>query len=158
VNTSNLTSGNLVPLTHLLQLTALSTQLRLATNLLRITCGRLVNSFPLYFMKAVYSSEQLQMLYDSGNLVPLTHLLQLTALSTAQISDKSSRDHVNLSLSLQLRSDTNFLTHVILERFEVFTGVTMKNGVFWDVTPRGSCKNRRFGETQRLLHQGDKNR
>jgi hypothetical protein len=23
----------------------------------------------------------------------------------------------------------------------------MKNGVFWDVTPRGSCKNRRFGLT-----------
>jgi hypothetical protein len=26
-------------------------------------------------------------------------------------------------------------------RFEVFTAVTMKNGVFWDVTPCGSCKN-----------------
>jgi hypothetical protein len=23
----------------------------------------------------------------------------------------------------------------------------MKNGVFWDVTPYGSCKNRRFGGT-----------
>jgi hypothetical protein len=32
-------------------------------------------------------------------------------------------------------------------RFAVFTAVTMKNGVFWDVTPRGSCKNRRFGGT-----------
>jgi hypothetical protein len=31
--------------------------------------------------------------------------------------------------------------------FEVFTAVTMKNGVFWDVTPCGSCKNRRFGGT-----------
>jgi hypothetical protein len=30
-----------------------------------------------------------------------------------------------------------------LVRFEVFTAVTMKNGVFWDVTPCGSCKNRR---------------
>jgi hypothetical protein len=29
-------------------------------------------------------------------------------------------------------------------RFEVFTAVTMKNGVFWDVTPCGPCKNRRF--------------
>jgi hypothetical protein len=36
-------------------------------------------------------------------------------------------------------------------RFEVFTAVTMKNGVFWVVTPRGSCKNRRFGGTWRLL-------
>jgi hypothetical protein len=32
----------------------------------------------------------------------------------------------------------------------------MKNGVFWAVTPCGSCKNRRFGGTWRLLHQGDK--
>jgi hypothetical protein len=32
-------------------------------------------------------------------------------------------------------------------KFEVFTAVTMKNGVFWDVTPCGSCKNRRFGGT-----------
>jgi hypothetical protein len=32
-------------------------------------------------------------------------------------------------------------------RFEVFTAVTMKNGVFWDVTQCGSCKNRRFGGT-----------
>jgi hypothetical protein len=31
----------------------------------------------------------------------------------------------------------------------------MKKGVFWDVTPCGSCKNRRFGGTWRLLHQGD---
>jgi hypothetical protein len=30
-------------------------------------------------------------------------------------------------------------------RFEVVTAVTMKNGVFWDVTPCGSCKNLRFG-------------
>jgi hypothetical protein len=28
---------------------------------------------------------------------------------------------------------------------EVFTAVTMNNGVFWDVTPCGPCKNRRFG-------------
>jgi hypothetical protein len=30
-------------------------------------------------------------------------------------------------------------------RFDVFTAVTMRNGVFWDVTPCGSCTNRRFG-------------
>jgi hypothetical protein len=32
-------------------------------------------------------------------------------------------------------------------RFEVFTAVSMKNGVFWDVTPCGSSKNRRFWGT-----------
>jgi hypothetical protein len=31
-------------------------------------------------------------------------------------------------------------------RFEVFTAVTMKNGIFWDVMPCGSCKNRCFGD------------
>jgi hypothetical protein len=30
----------------------------------------------------------------------------------------------------------------------------MKNCVFSDVTPCGSCKNRRFGGTYRLFHQG----
>jgi hypothetical protein len=30
---------------------------------------------------------------------------------------------------------------VKIVRFEVFTAVTMKNGVFWDVTPFASCKN-----------------
>jgi hypothetical protein len=44
--------------------------------------------------------------------------------------------------------------YCMLVRFEVFTAVTMKNGVFWDVMPCGSCKNRRFGGAQRLLHQG----
>jgi hypothetical protein len=32
----------------------------------------------------------------------------------------------------------------------------MKNVDFWDVVPRGSCKNRRFGETFRLVQQGEK--
>jgi hypothetical protein len=27
------------------------------------------------------------------------------------------------------------------------TSYYLKNGVFWDVTPRGSCKNRRSGGT-----------
>jgi hypothetical protein len=40
---------------------------------------------------------------------------------------------------------TNFT--VFEARFEVFMAVTMKNAVFWDVTPCGSCKNRHFGGT-----------
>jgi hypothetical protein len=31
----------------------------------------------------------------------------------------------------------------------------LKNGVFWGVTPCGSCNNQRFGGTLRLLHQGE---
>jgi hypothetical protein len=32
----------------------------------------------------------------------------------------------------------------------------MENAVFWDVTPCGSCMNRRFGGVYRLHLQGDK--
>jgi hypothetical protein len=35
-------------------------------------------------------------------------------------------------------------------RFEIFTEVTMKNAVFWDVAPCRYCINRRFGRTYRL--------
>jgi hypothetical protein len=40
-----------------------------------------------------------------------------------------------------------FKPDALYVRFEVFTAVTMKRGVFWDVTPCGSCKNRSFGGT-----------
>jgi hypothetical protein len=40
--------------------------------------------------------------------------------------------------------------------FVVFTAVTMKNAVFWDVAPSRSCVNRRFGGTYRLHLQGRK--
>jgi hypothetical protein len=33
----------------------------------------------------------------------------------------------------------------------------MKDTVFWDITPRGSCKNRRLGGTYLLLHQSERN-
>jgi hypothetical protein len=34
---------------------------------------------------------------------------------------------------------------------------TMNKVVFWDVTPCGRCKSRRFGETHGLHHQCEKN-
>jgi hypothetical protein len=37
--------------------------------------------------------------------------------------------------------------------FEVFTAVTMKNAVFWDVAPCGYIINRHFEGTFRLLLQ-----
>jgi hypothetical protein len=43
-------------------------------------------------------------------------------------------------------------------RFEIFTEVTMKNSVFWDVTPWGSCKNRICGGIYCFHLQGDTNR
>jgi hypothetical protein len=35
--------------------------------------------------------------------------------------------------------------------------VATKNAIFWDVTPCGSCKNRRFRGTYRFHHEAGKN-
>jgi Rieske Fe-S protein len=42
-----------------------------------------------------------------------------------------------------------------LGKYRLYEG-NKKNAVFWDVTPRGSCKNQRFGGTYRLHHQGER--
>jgi hypothetical protein len=42
----------------------------------------------------------------------------------------------------------------ICVRFEVFTAVTMKKAVFWDVVPCRNSVNRRFGGTYSLHLQG----
>jgi hypothetical protein len=42
-------------------------------------------------------------------------------------------------------------------RFEVFTAMTMKNAVFWDVASCRYFLNRRFGGTYRLHLQGIRN-
>jgi hypothetical protein len=42
-------------------------------------------------------------------------------------------------------------TSTVCVRYEVFTAVTMKNAVFWDVAPCRYCVNRRFRGTYRLL-------
>jgi hypothetical protein len=39
---------------------------------------------------------------------------------------------------------------------KVVTNFSVKNAVFWDVMPRGSCKNQRFGGMEHLHHKGDK--
>jgi hypothetical protein len=45
---------------------------------------------------------------------------------------------------------------VVLNQFSTRKILTLKNGVFWDVILRDSCKYRRCGETYRLDHQDDK--
>jgi hypothetical protein len=70
-------------------------------------------------------------------------------------------DTTSMTYADEMKPNKTFISRYEVDscvRFEVFTAVTMKNGVFWVVTPCGSCNNRRFGVTWRLLHQGDKNR
>jgi hypothetical protein len=46
----------------------------------------------------------------------------------------------------------------LLQELLHFFGTYLQNAVFWDVTPHGFCKSRRFGGTHRLHHQDGKNR
>jgi hypothetical protein len=70
-------------------------------------------------------------------------------VARATLTANSLFDIVTLRVSNEKCELLLFGGKVISERvrFEVFTAVTMKNGVFWDVTPCGSCKNPRFGGT-----------
>jgi hypothetical protein len=40
---------------------------------------------------------------------------------------------------------------LMLLKYQVFTAVTVKDAVSWDMTPCGSCKNRRFGRMYRTI-------
>jgi hypothetical protein len=66
-------------------------------------------------------------------------------LSTHSITVASSRfqsdDHAIEWTQLKMLTGYLMDNTFVYVRFEVFTAVTMKNGVCWDVTPCGSCKN-----------------
>jgi hypothetical protein len=73
-----------------------------------------------------------------------------------QLQRKSTYGQRTL-VSLSQRNPETKITSTEVVRFEVFRALTMKNTIFWDVTPCGSCRNRRFGGMYRHNHQGDKN-
>jgi hypothetical protein len=67
----------------------------------------------------------------------------LTRVTRHNITEDSIlHSHRRENLNLTFREVVKYFKIV---RSEVFTAVTMKNAVSWDVTPCGSCKNRRFG-------------
>jgi hypothetical protein len=66
---------------------------------------------------------------------------------TKQIAGAHLRRYISILLKEQRRPQ--------YVRFEAFTAVTMKNAVFWYVTPCGFLKNRRLGGMYLLHHQGE---
>jgi hypothetical protein len=54
-------------------------------------------------------------------------------------------DHINNPIEFQGRN-MDFYNLIIMGTY-VRVKYMMKNGVFWDVTPRGSCKNGHFAGT-----------
>jgi hypothetical protein len=69
-----------------------------------------------------------------SSLILYTLIIAATRSSETSILARVARSHI----------PEDGMHYVI---FDVFTAVTMKNGIFCDVTPSGSCKNRRFGGT-----------
>jgi hypothetical protein len=78
-------------------------------------------------------------------------------VSPDQNADQN-RDIKIANRSVQNVSQFTYLGMTATNQNLIWEEIKRKNGVFWVVTPCGSCKNRRFGGTWRLLHQGDKNR
>jgi hypothetical protein len=77
-----------------------------------------------------------------------------TVLASAVQTERIIILQLHLEESAGLRINYRRKLHPV--SFEVFTAVTMKNYVFWNVTPGGSGKSRRFGGTWHFHHQGDK--
>jgi hypothetical protein len=64
---------------------------------------------------------------------------------------------MNSKLGIKCYSNLCSLVCRIFVRSEVFMAVTMKNAIFWDVAPCGTCKNRRFRRMYCLHLQGEMN-
>jgi hypothetical protein len=70
---------------------------------------------------------------DAAQIPPMVYKKPPFPVKTDKLSKKLVRFKVYTAVTIKM-------SYV---RFENFTAVTMTNGVFWDVTPSGSCKNRR---------------
>jgi hypothetical protein len=75
-----------------------------------------------------------------------------TRTSSSKISCRSRFTYIQESACLPFRPvaphnarSVEVMTVSNALRFEAFTATAMKNGVFWDVMPCGSCKKRCFG-------------
>jgi hypothetical protein len=79
--------------------------------------------------------------------------VDVMSLTLRDWQNRSPRNSVYVMLPKAIRT----LTLTVCVRFGGSTAVAMKNAVFSHMTPRGSCKNRRFGGTYRFHHQAGKN-
>jgi hypothetical protein len=62
-------------------------------------------------------------------------------------TDRSIPFYGHLSLSFRVESLPNLSAPFTCTPYRERTICRLKNGIFWDVTPRGSCNNRRFRGT-----------
>jgi hypothetical protein len=88
----------------------------------------------------------------------LSGMLRRMDLVKTDVSEEHWASFIRVTRICELGTMLTVTLYFIAVCAGCYLGLTLKNGVFWVVTPCGSCKNRRFGGTWRLLHQGDKNR
>jgi hypothetical protein len=77
----------------------------------------------------------------------MSNSCRLNTSESKAIDDASLQGIYKLSHSWFIITITVLTNSPTCVRFEVFTTVTMKNAIFWDVMPCGSCKNLCFGGT-----------
>jgi hypothetical protein len=77
--------------------------------------------------------------------------MKVRDICRASISSNEDKGQAVHSLQLLHDNSMQMADSVIYSViFDVFTAVTMKNAVFWDVTPRASYWNRHIGKICRL--------
>jgi hypothetical protein len=80
---------------------------------------------------------------------------QLRLIETAVKFPWSNEWTMSWSVSTSKESNGNLHYNF---KYKLRNYLNIKNAVFWDVIPCGSCKKWRFGGMYRLHHQSDKNR
>jgi hypothetical protein len=88
--------------------------------------------------------------------MPSSGILHRVALEKTEVSEERIvfiirvtriGEPVTLMIEVISSSETSVLTTATRRTIPEDSILKLKNGVFWDVTPCGSCKNRRFVET-----------
>jgi hypothetical protein len=170
-----LVTGNVVPSSPILVALIMEALGSSETSVLRalsvhrlLVTGNVVLSSPILvdlMMEALGSSEtsvlsalSVHRLLVTGNVVPSSPILvalMLEALGSSETSvlTRSTRRNIPKDAILHnhrreiLKSNKLYCPLFSYEMSVAWKVLSIKNGVFWDVTPCGSCKNRRFGGT-----------
>jgi hypothetical protein len=90
-------------------------------------------------------SKQQEFIYDAFPKIVKSRLAQIHYIT--RIIPKTWDSIVGIATGYNTGFCLSSSCFVVSVKFEVFTAVTTKNGVFWDVTPCAFCENRRFGGT-----------
>jgi hypothetical protein len=81
----------------------------------------------------------------------ITYIIKVT-----RIDELGTTLAVTSNRSTFFRNVGSYKKTFVFLRFEAFAVVTMKNSIFWDVTPCGSCRIRNLRGTYRIHRRGGK--